>query len=48
MTKVVEVTFMCLMYRLWGGEEGMDVSCLMKVRHGVEEVNWGEVAVWHE
>lgn len=48
MTKVVEVIFMCLMYKTWEGEEGMDVSCLTKVHHGMEEVNWGEVAVRHE
>lgn len=53
----MEVTFMCLMrlssYRLElgrreGEEVGMDVSCLTKVHHGMEQVNWGEVAAWHE
>lgn len=52
MTRGMEVTFMCLMRlsrsRLPGGEVGMDVSCLTEVHHGTEQVNWGDVAAWHE
>lgn len=47
---VVEVTFMCLMRLLivQRGEKAGEVSCLTKVHHGMEQVNWGEAAVWHE
>lgn len=52
MTRVVEMTFICLMtlslYGLQGGEVQMDVSWLTKVHHGMEQVNRGEVAVWLE
>lgn len=52
MAGVMDVTFICLMrlslYRLRGGEVRMDVSCLTKVHHGMEQVNWGEIATWHE
>lgn len=52
MARVMEMTFIFLMrlslYRLHGGEVQMDVSYLTKVLHGMEQVNWDEIAMWLE